>query len=301
MLWLAERLSLEDVCDGRYFMERLAAGLSVTSANTSRRGPNKTPDFVARDASGLWHVVECKGTQSGDTFSKTQIGDAGPPAVNGVAQKRSIVFPPGYTGQRLVSGLSIAVQGSAHGSRLRIVDPEPKEPFRITESSLKLATDAAARAVVARALRLAGFEIASQAMASPLGDRPSAKRAKTPRVERERARRVAERDGLARAELTNPDLLRGVSDDGRFVGRKLLFDLPRPIEVDGQKVLRAEIRQGVNKEILTELAEEPTIEDLLQASDAEWVKKRGRTTVVADGRHATFRIGDLFMSEIKLT
>jgi hypothetical protein len=129
ILWLSEKLSFVQIIDGRYFMQRIASSLSATQARTAKRGPNKTPDFVARDTSGKWHVIECKGTQSGAEYSLKQLGVKGPPPTGGVAQKCSIEFPPGHTGQRLVCGLSIDVEGGSGGSVLKIVDPKAKEPF----------------------------------------------------------------------------------------------------------------------------------------------------------------------------
>jgi hypothetical protein len=97
MLWLSERLDLRRICDGRYFVQHVAASVGATNRRTARRGPNKTPDFVARDGQGIWHVIECKGTQSGQCYSRAQIGELGPPATGGIAQKRSIIpnFGPG--------------------------------------------------------------------------------------------------------------------------------------------------------------------------------------------------------------
>ena len=128
ILWLCEKLSFVQIVDGRYFMQRIASSLGATQARTAKRGPNKTPDFVAQDVSGMWHVIECKGTQSGSEYSLKQLGVKGPPATGGVAQKCSIQFPPGYTGQRLVCGLSIDVDGGS-GSVLKIIDPKGTEPF----------------------------------------------------------------------------------------------------------------------------------------------------------------------------
>lgn len=300
MVWLGQHLALQDICDGRYFVDRIAAGLGATALRSSRRGPNKTPDFVARDLSGVWHIVECKGTQSGGAYLDAQMGNAGPPPLRGVAQKRSIVFPPGHTGQRLVSGLHVAADGMAGSSRLVIIDPEPENPFEIEEFALEFAEDAAARAVVARALRLAGFEATADTTASPLGSRPSDRPSRSSRFEEIRQRSVEERSTRAREELSDLNLRRAVSADGRFRGRVLEFDLPRSIEVDGRRVSRASVRQGVNHEVLGELAARPTVDELLPSAKVEWGSARGQTTVKGDGGYAELRIGDLFMAEIHL-
>lgn len=150
MLWLEDRLSLEEIVDGRYFLQFVAASVGAAARRTAKRGPNKSPDFVARDTSGVWHVVECKGTQSGDYTRSGQVSQ-------GTLQKRSILFPAAYAGQRLVGALSIALQGSTFSTSLKITDPpaesDVEPPFEIDETDLPYATDASIRGVVSKSLR----------------------------------------------------------------------------------------------------------------------------------------------------
>jgi hypothetical protein len=302
MVWLSERLAFDRICDGRYFLERIAATIGATARRTAKRGPNKAPDFVARDTSGVWHVIECKGTQSGIDYCFRQLGSEGPPPSGGWAQKRSIIFPPAYTGQRLVTGLSIAVEGGVEEARLTIIDPEPEEePFEVTLDQIAYANDAATRSVVAKTLRLAGFEIVAETTASPLGPRPSS----TPSIFRktEEARRhfVEERDIRAREELATIERRRSLFDTSNpFRGRELTFDLPRPILVGDRPVMRAIVRQGVNESLLSELRERPTIEDSLAEDVSYWGKAIGGTRVEGDELSASMKIGDIFRSEIYL-
>jgi hypothetical protein len=142
MLWLSERLDLQKICDGRYFIARFMARARAMVHRTAKRGPNKSPDFVARDSTGVWHVIECKGTQSGPEYLAQQLGEVGPPPSEGVAQKRSITFPKNHTGQRLVCGLGIAIEGGLFDSTLKIIDPEPEKPFKISGGEMILAEDA---------------------------------------------------------------------------------------------------------------------------------------------------------------
>ena len=87
MYWLYKKLQLEMVADGRYFIRRLAAMYGATADPPSRRGPGKSPDFVAQDAGGLWHVIECKGTQSGTSMRKRQLFGSGARPDGGVAKR----------------------------------------------------------------------------------------------------------------------------------------------------------------------------------------------------------------------
>ena len=298
LLWLTDKLALDQVVDGRYFMQKLAASVGATQKRTAKRGPNKTPDFVARDDKGRWHVIECKGTQSGREYSATQLGSKGPPAVGGVAQKCSIIFPSGHTGQRLVCGLSIAVEGG-EGSVLKIVDPEPDEPFEVRDNDLGFALDAANRGVMSKALRMAGFEITAETIASPMGASPDALRPSTQAADSIRMRSLNERDQRSREELLG-SFGQHKLFEGKFRGREVTVELPRPIIVDGGVVRKVIIRQGVNSAALEEIRNRPPIAEVEVDSVGEWADLAGRSSVTSDGVTAIMQIGSIFRSEIIL-
>lgn len=299
ILWLHDKLSFVQIVDGRYFMQRVASSLGATQARTAKRGPNKTPDFVAQDVSGMWHVIECKGTQSGSTFSLKQLGIKGPPAQGGVAQKLSIQFPHGHTGQRLVCGLSIDVEGG-NGSVLKIIDPEPKEPFVLGEQQMNLAQDAANRGVMARALRMAGFEVTAESVASPLGHRPEDKRGRSSRVEIARRQVIDERDKRSREEIRGV-ISKGQAFSGDFRGRETVVMLPRELALDGQSVKKVVIRSSVNREALEEMEQKPSVELLADTTGAmKWAGRIGKTIVEGQDRSATMSIGSIFRLDINL-
>ncbi|MBR7970630.1 hypothetical protein KDW52_30150 [Burkholderia cenocepacia] len=298
ILWLMDKLKLEEIVDGRYFMQKIAASVGATQTRTAKRGPNKTPDFVARDENGLWHVIECKGTQSGSDARRKQIGTLLPQLTGGIAQKRSIVFPATHTGQRLVCALSIGIEGGT-GSELKIVDPEPDEPFIVDRNQLVFARDAAKRGVMARALRMSGYEATAEAVASPLGRGPDSVRATSTIAEQERVQMVKLRSERSRAELQDDRDHQAVFDD-QYRGRQLTIELPRGIVVDNRTVKQVIVRQGVNREALEELEVEPTIEDAVDENNAAWTGLLGRTTVKPDGPSAVLSIGNVFRSEIIL-
>jgi len=294
MLWLSDKLSLTEIVDGRYFMQKISASVGATQKRTAKRGPNKTPDFVARDTRGKWHVIECKGTQSGAEFSNKQIGKGGALPTGGVAQKLSIRFPANYTGQRLACGLSIGVEGGGR-SLLKIVDPEPDDPFEFASDQLVLADDAAFRGVMSRALRMAGFEITAGAVASPLGAAPSSKRELSQKEELRRW--IDERDVRSKKEISDTDRHAQMFDK-KFRGREIEIPLPREVLVDSRPVGKVIIRQGINEEALASLLEQPTYEELVDEQQTPWINLMGKSIVSADGPTATMRIGDVFQSEI---
>jgi hypothetical protein len=301
MTWLTDVLDLRKICDGRYFLERFGARAGAVVRKKAKRGPNKTPDFVARDGRGIWHIVECKGTQSGTAYQATQIGDPGPPPTGGIAQKQSIVFPSGYAGQRLVCALSIAVQDVPSSSRLNIVDPEPEDPVVVEPDQLEYADDAAERATVAKALRLAGFDATADVTAAPMGR--FAGSYPTGRGVAEEARRkiVEEREFAAREELEREDFGVVWTDRGSvYRGRETAILLPRPLPIDGVMIERVKIRQGINADVLSEMRSRTVIEDLVPAAELDWSDALGRTTLEHDGGFAAMQIGDLFRSELLL-
>jgi hypothetical protein len=299
MLWLCGKLPLEQIVDGRYFMQKIAGSVGATQRRTAKRGPNKTPDFVARDTAGRWHVIECKGTQSGSEFSAKQLGVKGPPPTGGVAQKCSIKFPPGHTGQRLVCGLSIDVEGGT-GSILKIVDPEPEDPFEVYSNQIAYAVDAMDRGVMSKALRMAGFEITAEAVASPFGRRPDTRRETSRKAENARKEIVADRDKRSQRELRDEQEHTKLFG-GKFRGREIAIELPRGIIVGEGLVKKVIIRQGVNLDALEELEGRPIVDDPLYIEDASWTGLIGRTVVESGGQIATMRVGEVFRSEIILT
>lgn len=298
--WLVERLQLGLIADGRYFIDRVAASAGATTTKPKKRGPGKSPDFVARDANGIWHIIECKGTQTGGGYREHQLGIPGPPATGAVAQKRTITFPSSYTGQRLACGLQIGVQGGPHGTSLRIIDPPSDEDFVVGEDDLIYANDAIVRAVSARALRLAGFGAASAAMSAPSGGTPRASPT-TGRSERARQETVREKSARAAEELKNRnDRSAFTANKRRYLGRQIVFDLPAPITLDKRVVRSARIRYGVGADFLGDLSNFPLVEEPIQEVNVNMQAAQERTTVDIKRYSARLRVGDAFVSEIDL-
>jgi hypothetical protein len=300
MCWLAQRLRLGPVCDGRYFLDRIAPALGIGSLGTAKRGPQKAPDFVAQDVRGVWHVIECKGTQSGAAYREKQLGEAGPPPTGAISQKRTILFPANHTGQRLACGLSIAVENGPGRSNLRIIDPVENETIEIGHDKLLYAEDAAIRSVMAKSLRLAGFDVASWATSAPMGRYPNSRPTRG-RSERDRSQFVEDRTRQATAELSARGT-RARIDVGaeKYLGRDVNLSLPRVLDVSGQQIRSVRIRQGVNERVLDELAGRPTIEAPLPEADVAWDDELGTIELSSDQRNAQLLIGSAFVFDIEL-
>lgn len=300
MCWLMGRLPIETVCDGRYFIERVAATTGAVALKTAKRGPNKSPDFVMKDTAGIWHVIECKGTQSGTAYRDRQLGVGGRLPSGARAQKRTIIFPPGYTGQRLASALSIGVRDGQEESILKIVDPPPEDDFRVGDGQIDQADDAVLRGTAARALRLAGYGATSSSISAPSGSRPSS-RSLQGRPERRRREFVEARETLAQEELADRSHREAFQADGeKYLGREVIIDLPAMVQMDGRAVRRLRLRHGVQARALAEMRSRATIEEPLQHAQTPWRETFGKAKVEQNGRSARLSLGQFFVSELKL-
>lgn len=300
MLYLREKLEFSLIVDGRYFLQRYAAGVGATGRKNNKRGPNKTPDFVALDVYGNWHIVECKGTQSGSDYRDRQLGNR---SSGGISQKMSIIFPQGHTGQRLACGLSIGIEEKSN-STLKIVDPEPEEPTIIKLNQLEFASDAAIRGVLSKFLRITGLEASAEVIASPMGKNPYDYRpndintTRDRRREHERINLVDERNHKASEELRNRKLTPVL--DKEFSGAERTFILPRDIYVNNRSIRKIIVKQGINEDFLNELKYQPTIDTLIQNERRDWAGLIGKSTVESDDFSSRIKFGDMFYSELIL-
>ncbi|HCR4098548.1 TPA: hypothetical protein OOF48_003771, partial [Providencia rettgeri] len=229
MIWLMKSLSLNKIVDGKYFLEKYAASLGAKGIKSKKRGPSKTPDFIARDKNGIWHIIECKGTQSGEKYSGAQLE-------NGIPQKKSIIFPSKYTGQRLVCGLSIGIEDKST-TTLKIIDPEPDDPLKISSENLDFAIDSIDRGTISKFLRISGLETSADSIASPLGSSPNIIQGKSRTKEEKRLEFVEFRNLKATEELFNKKRSKKIFDK-QFNGSERTFIFPRDFEINGYPVNR---------------------------------------------------------------
>ena len=293
--WLMDHLQYASIVDGRYFINRMAKSLGAHSVAPSRRGPSKSPDFVVLDTAGNWHVIECKGTQSGSSVRKRQLGDPSDPTKGAVAQKRTITFPPSCTGQRLACGLVIAVPGSDRNSSLMIIDPSEKTSFVVDEDHLHLAVDTMGRGTAARSLRLAGFGATSLALAA-LSETKFDSYSTTdhlldvpPVIPTSVTDRAFDefRDSERRTSFS-------IADEA-YRGRQAVLDLVTPIELEGRTIRSARLRYGISTEFLDELVPMWLLE---QPSLGEYAKIWNSIEFESVPLTARMKVGSIFVTEI---
>ena len=306
--WLLKTLSLELIVDGRYFIDGLSPASGAAVGVRPKQGPSKAPDFVALDTSGTWHVIECKGTQSGDAYRKRQLGRPGPPATGAVAQKRTISFQPGHTGQRLACGLALAVEGGNGASSLRVIDPPAEEGFVVEEEDLGVAVDTLRRATASRVLRLAGFGSAASAVSwlpstLPIRNGPvnywrqGSQRDFKTTIER------------AQEQLQRRDRYKSFKErDETYLGQEIRFDLAVPAGIRGPGIRSVLLRYGVTAEFLDAIAGDIEAYEHYAANDedptgleiAEWHEMLGPPILEAGRAQASMRIGPSFFGEIRV-
>lgn len=284
---MASTLEFQYFCDGKYFIDRLAPRVRCTIAATNaKNGSRKSPDFVGRDASGKFHVIECKGTQSGVDYRNKQLRD-------GVPQKNAIRFARSIRGESLVTGFEIAHSRSPSQSSFVIRDPEPEvPPLDVEEDEVDIAIETLARGKIARGLMLAGAPNLSRIVAAPFGDDP-ANLPKTPLLQRE-----VDREN--RLRLDGLEDLNRLKPLGSFLGREATFELPFRIETMSGSFTRAFVRSEVSKDVV-KLWEE----DVRGAVRADWLDSRqeslakGRVITETDASGGELRDGKLFRTIIQ--
>ena len=298
--WLLDRLQLAQVVDGRYFIDSVATSVgAIAATKPKKRGPGKSPDFVAKDTSGVWHVIECKGTQTGEGYREAQLGSVGPPITGALAQKRTIGFPSGYSGQRLACGLYMGVEGGQSPSSLKIIDPPPDDVFEVAEDEIVFANDAVSRSITARSLRLAGFPFASSAVSAPFGARADSAPSSGDR-EQLRRETVDEKRARAAEELNDrTDRTLFVSEGERYRGRRVDISLPAPIWTGKKYSQEITLRYGVGIQVLEALRERPLVEEPLERASDFFREKQPRTRLDGDTGLASLHVGTTFVADVR--
>ncbi|MGV1927539.1 hypothetical protein ACQZ6S_19740 [Agrobacterium tumefaciens] len=291
LVYLIDKLNLQSVFDGRYFVKFLLPTVDAEVAKIAKNGQFKSPDFIGKDARGRWHAIECKGTQTSNDQRREQIR-------SGTLQKANIVFPHHIRGEKLVSALLIGREGGDFSSSLRIDDPEGDIAFEINNENLGEAQDAVVRATLARAVGVAGFQRSAAIVASPYGARPF-DRETSGDEEALRRKAMARMRQAAASELHRSSLAPGRIKDGSKAGREVRIELPRPIRVGGRSYNSIEasltIPNGLH-ELLGEVAAERTENSskFLDEFDIRGFKSSGDQTV------RRLDVGNIFRGELRL-
>lgn len=249
--WMWRRMNFSFICDGRYFVDRYLTHYrgARTARTPGKRGPTKCPDFVCWQPAGSFHVVECKGTQSGSAARAKQIATA-------KGQKTTINFPATRQGERLACGMAIAFEGGRGLSHLFVTDPEYKPVVSVDESQVEFVEDTMHRGLGARVLGITGFPATALALAEPNIGEIAASRSKSSEKKRQEWRDIdLHRQKRSEEELT-VEAGRAVfhSDRNQYIGKEREYEFPVPVDLGNRVSKRVVVRQGINQQVVRDFS-----------------------------------------------
>jgi hypothetical protein len=212
-------------------------------------GRLKCPDFVMEDQNGKFHILECKGTQSGRGYLNRAMA-------TGQIQKRGIKVAKALRGESLVIGISLAGEGEDRDSQLVVIDPE-EEPLTIVRASdAQRATVTLTRLSLARGLNLNGFSRLAFEISWPDDlNKDSAEAGLLTQTERKilsitrEDRQVGLQEEITTEFSSAPTRL--VND---FVTQQMSFDLPALKLDSGNVIRRVTVRRGVHADLIHKLS-----------------------------------------------
>jgi|SRR5579883_84051 hypothetical protein len=288
--WMLDRFgAFTHIVDGRRFANQFTHLLRKKRKSKAKVGMSKAPDFVMRDATGKWHVLECKGTQTSRDYQRRVLATA-------MVQKRALQLVGSIRGEQLASSLYIANEQDKTSSHLKVVDPDNEEPLiRLTGQHAGEMEEKANRLAIAQALGSIGLnEIAVEMTLPPNIDEPNELLLPSElyRLRSPREGRVASAKEQVRARNLNQFMHR----HHRYEGRDVEFDLPpRGIHFRFRK---ARLRQGVSADLLTELAATDGLqEDNVDSQIKPYTAEAGIVLQTRD-RQTSLAFGDVFYSEL---
>lgn len=156
----AETLDFMYYADTQYVVKVVSPSL-FSLGRTSKRGPRKSPDYMALDASLDFNVLECKGSQT----SQKDLIDA---VNSGIVQKENLTkLSKSDFRHSLVAGLFIPQWGNSESPLIHISDPPQEELFaelaKIPKERLLIG---ATQIALAKHFALMGFYSLSNALST---------------------------------------------------------------------------------------------------------------------------------------
>jgi len=295
--WLVDQLGgIQDIVDGRHFMINMGVRRSASARRLPKVGPRKCPDFVLEDLHGKFHVLECKGTQSGRNYLNRAMA-------TGQVQKRGISVAKAMRGESLVIGLSLAGEGEDRESQLVVIDPEDEPLTVVEESDRQEAAKVLTRLNVARALNLSGFHRMAFEIAWPERLQKSSAEAELLTPGERKRLSILPRDRLSswQTEFQSEFVKAPQRRVENYFIQEMSFDL-NSVKLDsGDEARRVTVRRGLNAELVEKLAQ--TGKDLRSAAsdvveEAADRRERIDITTQRNGHSARLNYRDLFFTEI---
>jgi hypothetical protein len=287
--WLYDSFGgFADIVHGREFMLQFRHLLRRRQRPSKAKvGPNKAPDFVLKDLNGKWHVLECKGTQSGrgtrNSFLRTAL-----------SQKQVIQISGRMRGERLAAGLSISNENDRRSTQLRIVDPDVEPLIALGDSQAEEADYYARRLAVARAFGMVGLDAIATELTLPDDVALAAEFLRPSEVSRIRISKT-DRQEEAVQQLRQRRLQRLRGRAKGFEGRSIRFMIPE----GGQATPfnRITVRQGINSELLHELSSPGSALSTVDSRVGKYATN-ARVNLKTVGKRISLTYGDILFSEV---
>ena len=286
--WLNDRFGgFREIVDGRRFVLQFPHLLKREFKSKAKVGPNKCPDFVMRDASGKWHILECKGTQVRG-YQSSSLKTA-------LQQKNALRLAGAISGERLASALFIANEESEYPTQLKIIDPKDEEPMLTLNADQAKTMDInAQRLSIARALGMIGLSEFATELAFPPSITPTVEFLRP--AESRRLRLQTEvRYRRATDQVHELPFITFVSGGIKYRGREVTFGLP---STNGRVPFKTvNVRQGVRASIVENILRLSTTPNKLYEDRIQKPSTIGIVTK-SEPRHTTLRFSNIIYSEI---
>lgn len=295
MAWLLDQMGgVRNIVDGRQFMINMGIRAAAQGQPPPKVGHRKCPDFVVEDVKGKYHILECKGTQSGPAYLNRAMA-------TGQVQKEGIRLPKSLRGESLVIGVSLAGEGQARSTELVVVDPEDEPLTIVKESDVKKANETLVRLSLARGLNLNGFSNLAFEMSWPgdLDDFGEEVRLLT-RVEKKALSLGREERMLRWQEEVKSEFASGRQIENR-VSQKMSFEIPALKLDSGDIARRVTVRRDVDADLIYRLSKSGT-DFISAASDiAADIASRSESIEISQASHSvSLKQHGFFFSEIVL-
>jgi len=244
--WLQQQLGgTRSIVDGRRFAINMGIRTTKGAQRLAKVGHRKCPDFVLEDSHGRFHVLECKGTQSGPAALARAMH-------MGHAQKLGIKVDRAYRGERLVIGLCLAGDGSKFPSELVVQDPPSTPITAIGKRDAQKADEIMRRLSMARALNLTGFPDTAFELAWPQDLRPDSPELEFLSGAERKAISIgrAPRQARVKRELESEIRTQRRRPETDYLTQEVRFDLPALQLDNGDVVTSVVMRRGLSRELL---------------------------------------------------
>lgn len=287
--WLFDVLGgFQDIVDGRLFILHFGSLMRRRRRRTPKVGASKSPDFVIKDLAGKWHVLECKGTQSGRSFRNRCLRTA-------IQQKKVIQISGRIAGESLAAGLSLTNEGQRKASHLRIIDPRSEPRLELGDGAESQMESALNLLAAARALNLAGFDRMATELSLPEDIAEAAEFVRPSEKSRMRSSR-SDRIESAVEQLRSRERRAFRVRGEQFEGDAITIETASRALKGGYA--RVSYRIGANTKILEELAGSSGLSERQRSDRASWYVQGQKISVESEEDRVVLTHGPLLYAEV---